>query len=327
MKSKTPVSIIRCTEYKAEGLKPSLLKLFTPFGGIEKIVTRNSQVLIKPNLLKPSTPEEAVVTHPLLLKSILEICLDLGSRPFIGDSPGFYSLNRVAQVTGLSEIASKLGVKIMEFRTPVRVKSIHSEKTLRHFKIDRQVLESDCIINVPKLKAHQQLVFTGAVKNLYGCIPGKRKAKYHYQFGDRDNLFAEMLVENYQLVNPTFTIIDAIMAMEGNGPVRGRPRNLGLLIGGKDCIAIDRVLCEILDIPYSKVFTLRAAQNMNAGEQRIEEIEIHGEPIETIRVKDFLAAIPMPIKFQFWRFVRSVLKNLYFRWIKEKRKQKNRIML
>lgn len=319
MQDKTVVSLFQCEDYTPLKVKETLLKLFEPFNGVERFIKRNDLILIKPNLLKPALPEQAVTTHPLLIQALLELCLDHGGRPCIGDSPGFFSIERVSQTTGLKQIAEKLGVPIREFNNPVPVKSIHKGNTLKEFKLDRLILDADCILNVPKLKAHQQLVITGAIKNLYGCIPGKRKAKYHYKFGDLENLFAEMLVENYQLVKPAFNIMDAITIMEGNGPARGQPRFLGLLGGAQDGIALDRIFCEILGIPEHEVRTLRAARKMGVGTWDINQIEAIGADLEKVKMKDFLKAAPMPIKFQFTRVVRSIIRNLYYRWIKEKR--------
>lgn len=319
MQEKATISIECCKKYDFELLKGSITNLFLPFGGIQKFVKSGDRVVIKPNLLKPAHPDDAVTTHPILLKALLQLCLDLGAKPIIGDSPGFFSLKRVAEVTGLKIIADEMGVAISEFKSPVPVQSIHKGKTLHHFKLDRLIVEADCVINVPKVKAHQQLVLTGAVKNLYGSIPGKRKAKYHYQFGDRHNLFAEMLVENYQLIRPSFTIADGITAMEGNGPARGRPRQVGILVGGTDGIAIDRVLCEILGIPHRELRTLKAAEDLKVGVWDIEKIEIVGKPLAELKVPDFLMAEPMPIKFQFTRVIRSILRNLYYRHIKERK--------
>lgn len=313
---KSTISIQRCNDYKMGLLKEALSNIFQPFGGFQAIIHRGDQVLVKPNLLKPSLPNTAVTTHPALIQALLEICLDMGAKPFVGDSPGFFSLKRVSEVTGLKKIADKLGIKVHEFKNPVSIPSIHGGRTLHRFKLDRRVLDADCIVNVPKLKAHQQVVLTGAIKNLYGSIPGKRKAKYHYQFGERENLFGEMLLENYQLIKPTFTVVDGILAMEGNGPAHGKPRTLGLLLGGKDGIAIDRVLCEILQIDPRKVITLQAAMELNVGAYDMDQINVVGEALKNLIVSDFLMAQPMPIKFEFTRVVRSVLRNLYYRYLK-----------
>ena len=290
------------------------------------MIRRGDHVLLKPNLLKPSHPDAAVTTHPKLILTIAQMCLDLGAHVTIGDSPGFFSLKKVAQSLGLTDPCKKMNIKIQEFRSPVPRKSIRNDHTLKQFKHDRLMIESDVIINLPKLKSHQQLALTGAIKNLYGCIPGKRKAKYHYQFGDRDNLFAEMLIENYELIRPTFTLVDAIVAMEGNGPARGRPKNVGLLIAGKDAVSIDRILCEIIGLPPELLRTLTAAKTLGVGNTELENIELVGALLGEIKVRDFLKAQAMPIKFELTRVIRSIVRNLYYRYFKEKTCQESTVL-
>ena len=114
--------------------------------------------------------------------------------------------------------------------------------------ISSVALDAGVIINLPKFKSHQQLVATFAVKNMFGCVSGKRKALWHFTKGHHQNEFCELLIDIYKYLNPALTIIDAVTAMDGPGPIRGRPRPLGFLLGGTDPIACETICAKLIGI-------------------------------------------------------------------------------
>ena len=178
-----------------------------------------------------------------------------------------------------------------------------------HLVIAREALDRDGLINLPKLKTHCQLYMTGAVKNLFGCVAGKRKAWWHFKAGSYRDYFPLMLVETARLLNARLHLLDAVLAMEGNGPASGTPRRAGLLLASEDPVALDRVACEAAGLDPARLRTLEAARALGWGETNLARIEIAGLPLAQARLERPLAEPKMmPIGFSLPRVVKSTLK-------------------
>jgi len=178
-------------------------------------------------------------------------------------------------------------------------------------------LDADVVINVPKLKVHQQMQLSAAIKNPFGCAPGKLKTRLHFYRGEDKLTFAKMILEYYQLVNPQLTVVDGIIAMERLGPNGGDPYPLGILTGGVDCVAMDRVHGEIIGIPADELEFLIVAKELGIGETDIGQIEIVGEDIDSVKVSDFKLSRQTPVGFSPHRVLRSIIRNI---WIKMRQK-------
>ena len=120
------------------------------------------------------------------------------------------------------------------------------------------VLEADFIIDLPKLKTHVMTGYTGAVKNLFGCIPGLQKAEWHTRFSDRER-FGSMLIDLLQTVQPDMAVMDAVVGMQGDGPAGGEPREVGLILGSEDLLNLDLAACRMIGMPPMRVPYLEAA--------------------------------------------------------------------
>ena len=289
-------------------------KTFSFFGGIEDIVKKGEKVLLKPNFLRESCPEECVITHPVVVETVAEMVLDAGAKPVIGDSPGFGSVRKVARRVGLDKVVERLGIDLIELDNSRNV-SINCGGKEFSLTVSGRALDVDAIINIPKLKAHGQLLFTAGVKNLYGCVSGKQKAWRHFKAKNDLEWYADMLIANYQLVKPSFTIIDAVMAMKKKGPIGGLPKNVSLFVGGVDVIAIDRVVAAILSVSPEDVPILRAANRLEIGEQDLSKIKIAGEDLQSVKVHDFILPELSPIGFDFIRVIKSLLKHLWLKTV------------
>lgn len=302
------VSIVRCDEYSRENLLNSIENLLRPLGGFKHFVRKGQRVLLKPNLLFPSAREKAVNTDPAFVSAVAEMVLECGAKPVIGDSPAFGTAKQVAQKCGLLDYAKKIGVDVIEFNRPVPVE-LRNGFFMKRITIDRAVLESDVIINLPKLKTHQQLGFTGAIKNTFGCVNGKRKALMHLRLGHREVDFGKMLLDVHHLVNPGLTIVDGVIAMEGEGPRKGMPKNFGIIIAGENGLAIDRVIEELIGIKFKPPY-LEAADELGLEPRSTNEIEIIGEKFNKLKVNDFKFPVFYPIGFSPFRIVKSTIKDL-----------------
>jgi uncharacterized protein (DUF362 family)/Pyruvate/2-oxoacid:ferredoxin oxidoreductase delta subunit len=246
-------------------------------------VKRGDRVLLKPNLLYGKPPEKAVTTHPSVVRGMIEIVREAGGAPSIGDSPGMERLGRAAEKAGIKRVADEMGCPLVEFDRPV-VPTDKKGKWFKQLEVDRSVLDADVIINLPKWKTHGQMLLTLGVKNLFGCVPGPRKALWHLKAGQDQKLFARMLIDVYLTVRPALTILDGIVGMDGNGPGSGRPVPLGLLLGSRDPLHLDQIVCDLLGIHRELLTTNRVAFESGIGKS---EIEVVGEKVEKVKVADF----------------------------------------
>ncbi len=305
------VVLSHCPDYQTENVSKTLQTVMDHLGGMEQFVSSGDRVLIKPNLLKGLPPEACVTTHPVVVEAVVRQVLDCGGRPFVGDSPAFGDLPAVAVSTGIEDICKRYGIPLVPFNNPVHV--LVPDSWIKSISIDQAALEADKIINIPKLKTHVQVGFSGAVKNLFGCVVGKRKPLWHFKAGDRDHRFGKMLLDIYKILSPALHIIDGIIAMEGNGPVKGNPKNLGLIAASGDGLSLDRVLCEIMGLPVSSAEIFAALKLHYALKMDLDEIEIKGTPLSYFTDKDFVLPEREPIRFNLPRIAVSVLRHLKLR--------------
>jgi len=304
------VAIVKCSTYSQKIVNQAVSDLLDFCGGIGSYVKPGHRVLLKPNLLNASHPDDPTATHHTVMRALIQQVQSVGGEPFIGDSPAFGNLTTVARKSGLMAVAAELDVSIADWTGAVKV--FHpASYTLRTYKLAREVLEADVVINVPKLKAHQQMQLTGAIKNNFGCVPGKRKARLHLACGKDRVTFGKMLIEHCELIKPALTVVDAISAMDGMGPRGGNSYPLGILTGGRDVVALDRVHAEIVGLPEEQFDLLKAARQIGIGETNLANIEILGERLTDIRVSDFEFPIMIPVNFSPFRIARSTLKHLW----------------
>ncbi|MCK4850152.1 MAG: DUF362 domain-containing protein [Phycisphaerae bacterium] len=299
------VALAKCEDYQQKNLHASITKLLELLGGWEEFVQRGERVLIKPNFIAPRTPEVPAQTDGRLVAEIARQLKQIGAEVLIGDSTAWGSVRNNAALSGLDQpTLDALGVRLVKFNRPCRV-TIQTPAGPKKVSIDRTVLEADKIISVPKLKTHQQLFLTGALKNPFGAIVGKRKAWWHFRYG-RPETFTDMIVGVYRKVRPVLNILDAVVAMEGQGPVRGSPRKLGLLLASADAAAVDRVACELVAAPSAQVPMLAAAQRAAVGATKMAEIELLGQDLQEFRINDFLFPELTPLRFSLLRVCRSI---------------------
>ncbi len=277
------VSIVRCPDYDEEEVRKAVLRSLELIGGIGKFVKRGDRVLVKPNLLYGKAPEKAVTTHPAIVKAVLGIVQDAGGKPFIGDSPGFGSLKKTAEKAGIRRAADEMNCPLLEFDQPVPPTQGRT-RIFKQLEIDQKVLDSDVVINLPKWKTHAQVLLTLGVKNLFGCVPGRRKPLLHLQAGENRALFAEMLLDVYRVIRPQLTILDGIVGMEGNGPGTGDSIPIGLLLASDDALSLDQVVCDLVGLPRRALPTNRAAFEHGMGR---DPIRIMGETVESARLSQF----------------------------------------
>ncbi len=223
-------------------------------------VTPGMTVGIKANLLGAMAPEKAATTHPALLTALTGMLKERGAEVIIGDSPGgLYNaaaLNKVYDTCGLRQ-AEQAGARLNQDFS-VRDVTFPEGAALKSFVTTAWLDGCDAIINFCKLKTHGMMAMTNAVKNFFGTIPGAMKPGYHYRFPDPED-FASMLVDLQLYWQPKLHIVDAVEAMEGNGPGSGTPKHLGLLLACEDPFALDQVCAQLMGLRPEQVGTQKAA--------------------------------------------------------------------
>jgi uncharacterized protein (DUF362 family)/Pyruvate/2-oxoacid:ferredoxin oxidoreductase delta subunit len=279
------VAISRCPSYGIEEVRPALHDCLSYVGGLQRFVSPGDRVLIKPNLLLATQPQRAITTHPVILQAIVEEVRECGATAFIGDSPGavLKGLERVWRKTGLLELAQCLDVELLNFeKGGIVQKTVHG----RMYPISKYVQDSDVIINVPKLKTHNVTLFTGAIKNLLGCLPGLTKANLHKNYPNPRS-FAGILVDILEIVRPNLNVMDGIWGMDGDGPsTRGRKREIGVIMASVNAVSLDAVSAEILGFESRRVDTIRIAHERNLGEIDTGMIRLSGGDLSEYRLDD-----------------------------------------
>lgn len=302
------VALTHCDDYNSAGLTKALARQFELLGGLKRFVKPGDTVLLKPNFIAPrSHKRSAAQTHPAVILETARLLKEYGARPFVADSPAWTNTAVCARVLGLTEPLRELGVPIRELDAPRRC---HLGPGKPRVKISSVALDADVIINLPKLKAHQQLAATIAVKNMFGCVSGKRKALWHFKKGDDAAQFCELLIGIYQYLGPALTIVDGIVAMEGQGPIRGPSKPLGWLVGGTDPIACELTGCRLIGVEPERIPIIQTARQIGFGCTNGDEIEIVGDALPETPCPDFQMPRLAPIKFSFTHVCRSIARQI-----------------
>ncbi|MCX7815965.1 MAG: DUF362 domain-containing protein [Syntrophales bacterium] len=262
---------------------------------------KNKKVLIKPNLLLPSSPDQAICTHPMVVRAVCEYVIDCGAVPNVGDSPAMGSFQDILKNLKLDETLKNISVSCFPFTASTLV---NCGPPFGHIELARDAIEADVVVNLPKLKTHSQMILTLAVKNLFGCVVGYRKVEWHLKAGVDRDLFALLLLSIAQKIAPEINLLDGIDALEGEGPgKRGQPRHLGVIIGSDNAIAVDVAVSRMLCIPVHHVPVLRVAEKLGLLK---EDLHVEGN-LPTIR--DFkLPSVEPTLKGPV--FLKNALRNL-----------------
>ena len=270
----TKISVSECQSYNKENVQNAVNSCLDNLGGLSTLIKPEDTVLIKPNILLAKEPEEAVTTHPAVIEAIIKLVKGLGAFPIVGDSPGGPAgdLENYWKTTGILDVCNALNVEIVNFEASgVYKKSLNGN----HYYIAKPVLDADFVINVPKIKTHGLTVFTCAIKNMYGVIPGLKKIGYHKEAPKPSN-FAKLVVDIYSLSKPHLNIVDGVIGMDGAGPSAGNPKELGMILASDNGVALDSYICHILGKDPMKVPTNRIAYENGLGEVDINKIVVLG---------------------------------------------------
>ncbi len=248
MTNKARVAVMACASYDLELLTQRIYDGVALLGGFETWVRPGMNVLLKVNLIGPMPPEAAATTHPALVRAVIRLLKPLGCTMWVGDSSGGAiggkaQTGRSFAVSGLEQAVLEEGAVIKNFDREGIVTVTTTFGETMH--LAKPVFDADFIINMPKLKTHLAALYTGALKNLYGCIPGLKKAAYHKQ-AQSAREFGEIICEINRHIRPGLHILDGVMAMDRQGPTSGTVYPAGKLLLSTDALALDSVAVRMI---------------------------------------------------------------------------------
>lgn len=280
------VAVVRCASYESGALSSAVLRSLELAGGWRFFPKPGGKVFVKVNHLSPhAPPERAVCTHPMFVREVLRVLLERDFRVTVGDDVNFGRGDEF-RTTGFRQMCAELRVPLVNLRESGFAEVPLRGELLTSVFIARPVLEADLVLNLPKLKTHSFTIFTGAVKNMYGVVPCGQRLEGHRRFPGRDS-FSRMLVDIFSAVRRQFTLMDAVVGMDGEGPSAGYPKKVGLIISGADGVAVDAVASRATGHDPLQVPTTTRAQARGLGVGDLRSIEVVGEKMEDVEVKDF----------------------------------------
>ncbi|HZK48456.1 MAG TPA: DUF362 domain-containing protein [Thermoleophilia bacterium] len=293
MASRKIVGLAACASYERDVVIAALRKSLEPLGGMQAFVAPGERIAIKPNLLLAAHPDSAVTTHPAVVEAVAALVVECGAHPVVVESPGagipysMATLRRVYRRTGMLELSERTGLELSFDTSSSRAVTHPEGRVTNRVDVLVPILEADGVISLPKLKTHYFMTYTGAVKNLFGVVPGLAKPGYHARLADARR-FADLLLDISLLVAPRLSVMDAVLAMEGDGPgLGGSPRMIGALLAGADPVALDLAACRLVGLPPERVPTLTAARDRGMWSGRFDDVHLIGDALESLQVSDF----------------------------------------
>ena len=262
--------------------------------GISPNEVKGKRILLKPNLVETASGAPHINTHPLVLRGAIEAFLRLGvSAVMVAEGPGHRrDTLAVYEESGLANVLTEDRIQFhdLNYIAGYQLQNAGRQSSMRRLTFPALFQEVDWIVSVAKLKTHHITGATLSMKNLFGVMPG-------IYYGWPKNVLHHAGIENSILdinatLKPHFAIVDGIVGMEGDGPIMGDPKQVGVLVMGRNLPAVDATCCRIMGIDPYKLSYLERADNWLGpiGERSIEQ---RGEAIASVRTNfDLIDTIP-----------------------------------
>ena len=285
---RAPVYLARCGSYRAEELEPLIERIFEELHIFDELKPGMTAVL-KPNLIMRSKPEGAAITHPAFVAAVGRCVQKAGAKVLIAESPGGpYTpgiMKSHFKACGYTDMAESMGFSLYTDCVSKAV-SLPKGKICRQLEVIEPFINADYIIDLAKLKTHSMVGFSGAVKNMFGAVPGLQKPELHCRFPKEED-FSQMIVDLCEFLHPNLSFLDGIWAMEGDGPTGGSRRELGAVIASKNPYAADFCATDLVGIDPQNIIMLRYGKEQGLAP---DEIELLGDDPAAIKVTDFKRA-------------------------------------
>ena len=304
------VLVVPCKSYDKKDVEQAYTKIFEYF---ESETFSGKSVYIKPNVLRGDKPERASTTHPEIIYPVAKYFNDINCNVLCGDSPNFITVKQlidsIYRTTGIAQVIENASGKMDNSANGT---TVTGGKYLPKFKMLTNILNSDIVINMGKAKTHSFTGYTGAVKNLFGVIPGPIKGEMHL-VNPNARAFSNVMIDICETVNADLHIVDAVIGMEGPGPSSGTPKRLGAIVVGTNPYAVDEVVVELMGINKSSVEQINLARHRGLTKP-IDEIKIIGADLNSIK-KNYIPFKDAVISVaSYWKVLSFILpKNLFMR--------------
>jgi uncharacterized protein (DUF362 family) len=266
-------------------------------------IQKKKRIFIKPNMSDPSYLP-GVVTTPTLVYGLVSRLRDFAEEVFVGESNGYnYRCSQAFRGTGIEEAVKKAGGTAINLSEDKVVKVNIRNSPVKHLLLPKTLIDSDAVVDVPVMKTHEFKIYSGALKNLFGCVPDDRRIFMHHQLD-------EVLYQLYSILKPQLTVMDAITAMEGNGPTKGKPVKMNLILTSDDALAVDMTATKLMGIDWREIGYLNhAALKTGLSE---EHIKVTGCSIADHARRFELPRKDLPVQAQLQIYKSSLLTKVLF---------------
>ena len=312
------VALLKCPVYEIETIKAKIYEAFDLIG-FDPAGFKDKTVVLKPNLLTAVPPEKGVITHPVFFQSAAQIVKENGGVVIVAESPATKPLKKVLAFVGYQKIIDQEQIEVADV-TKTRVLMVDKPLRYKRFDISEVFFKADIILNLPKLKSHSLTYLTGAVKNFFGLIPGLNKSQWHLKAPTAET-FSELLLDLNEVLNTGFSppkqflhVMDGIIGLEGEGPgPSGKPKDIGVILAGKDAVALDFTAADVVGMNYQDIATISKGFERPFSVSSPDEIEIAGEKVDAVRIRDFKPAVKKNLWNQLLRgpFLAKLFKNSF----------------
>lgn len=281
------VACVECPDYQGETVRAAVGRAVRLAGGLDEVVQPDDRVLVKMNHLGEYPSERAISTHPEVVAAMVAHLRGHTDHVVVGDGltrPG----NDEFLASGTAQVASRDGFQLVNFLgNPYRRVPLDGGARLRSVPLAEAVTTADASVTVAKLKTHVLTLMTAAVKNGYGYLPKRARENYHRSYiVPRE--FAEVVVDIYQACPPGFSVVDAVVGLEGYGPAsKGSPRRVGCILAGRNAVAVDCVAAHLMGMSPRSVDTIVSAARRGLGPSRLRDINLVGDDIRRFVVPDY----------------------------------------
>ncbi len=284
MNSMHTVGLKRIDNYDEGKVRDALSALLCDIGFV---LPKNTRVFIKPNCMAQNRPGQHTVTHHAIVAALAGLLKDNGCSILICESSAFFQtgLTRQAFVTtGMSEVAARYGARLVALEEERQVKidlsqfaDLRPDFPVRSLYLPGIILDAGVMINACKLKSHGNgFRFSGAIKNLYGLLPGGFKQKVHLLLED-DKDACDLMVALHKIVPQSLNVMDAIYGLDGGPSAIGKPVFVGALLASGDAFALDSVACGMVGYTPDEVPLLVRAKALGMiGD--FDDVQVRGGP-------------------------------------------------
>lgn len=312
---KTVISAYYCNNYDRDSIFNAVNNAIKSLDSISEIIKPNKTILIKPNLLSAYSPEQAITTHPEVVRAIVRIVKLAGSKPVVGDSPGnlLNGIEHIWEKTGMLRMAKEENVELLNFEKCGSIEVSVQHPTIKQICVTKALIDCDAIINIPKLKTHTLMGFSCGVKNFYGTIPGTGKMEYH-KLAPSPYDFSYLLSEIYRMVKEKllFTLVDGVEGLEGNGPsISGKKRSYNIIAASKDTVALDTFFLSKFGFELKNNILIKPLQEKNLGNVNLKNITYVGDDLSKFNFEN----IKLPVTKRLINFLPRKISRFIAKYI------------